>query len=326
MTPVPLSQGNEHPSVPSGLKMDTSSWKTFRKSCCLLLEAIFWMGGFLTAQALVVSGLLAVLLFASFGSEWPDYQEIMVWVLETDLDRSFLLVGTPVMGAVLLLIPLIRLREGRDFRQKIGWRSPNLDEAIISLATVCPIALIGNLIYDKVNVWWQLEPIVAWPSATALQQTSLDHLYSTFQGVPYPILIVAMALAPAFSEELIFRGILGRRLVDQFGIVRGICLSSCCFAFIHGSLPHAVATLPVAVLLHLLYIQTGTIWVPVLVHFCNNLLAITLVHFQLSSNEPVSPMLLGSLSLYLVMMLALLSLRSPQFKSAPTFARNARLN
>ncbi|SFI81348.1 hypothetical protein SAMN05421753_112184 [Planctomicrobium piriforme] len=277
---------------------------------CSLLEALLWTFGFLLAQGLVLVLLLAILLTAAFGLQWPPQSEIIDWVLATDLDRSFLLIGTPVLGGLFLLLPAIRLREGRHFRQRIGWRYPSTDEIIISLATVCPIALIGNLIYDVANAWWQSEPTVAWPSATVLRQTSLDHLYSTFQGVPYPVLIVAMALAPAVAEELVFRGVLGRRLVGRFGIVRGVLLSSLCFAAIHGSPPHAIATLPVGILLHLLYLQTGTIWIPVLVHFCNNLLAISLVHFQLSQQDPVSPALMLSLSMYLVMMLLLLQTRS----------------
>ncbi len=275
-----------------------------------LLEALFWTAGFLAAQAMILVMLLAILIVSSFGWNWPGQDETLKWVLETNLDRSFLLVGTPVLGAVFLLLPLIRWREGRDFRKRIGWRYPTADEFVISLATVCPIALLGNLVYEQVNLWCQGEPLVVWPSATALHQTSLDHLYSTFQGVPFPVLIVTMALAPAFAEELIFRGMLGRRLVAQFGVIPGILLASMAFAMIHGSLPHAVATFPVAILLHLLYLQTGTIWVPVLVHFSNNLLAVTMVHYQLQPELAHSPMLLGSLSIYLVMMLLLLSSRT----------------
>jgi len=276
-----------------------------------LFVTMLWMCGFLLAQGLVLIALVSVLYLASFGWSWPQEPDVTAWILEADLDRSFLLVGTPVLGAIFLLLPMIRFVEGKQFRERIGWRTPTADEVVISLATVCPIALFGNWVYDQANVWWQASGDVPWLSATALHQTSLDHLYSTFQGVPYPILIVAMALAPAFAEELIFRGVLGRRLVRQFGIPAGILLSSAAFAVIHGSVPHAIATLPVGILLHLLYLQTGTIWVPVLVHFANNMLAITLVHFQLQSTVPASPLVIGSLGIYFVMMLTLLSIRSP---------------
>ncbi|WP_437194237.1 CPBP family intramembrane glutamic endopeptidase [Planctomicrobium sp. SH527] len=283
-------------------------------AACSIFEALAWMAGFLFAQAIALAAVLTILYTSSFGLIWPNQKELVHWILDTNLDRSFLLIGTPVLGAVFLLLPLIRWREGQNYRERIGWRTPTVDEFVISLATVCPIALIGNLLYEVTNLWWKGEEVIAWTSATAIQQTSLEHLYSTFHGVPYPILIVAMALAPAFLEELIFRGVLGRRLVGRYGVTAGVLLSSTCFAAVHGSLPHALATLPVGILLHLLYLQTGTIWVPVLVHFGNNLLAVSLVHFNLQQESTFSPTLVFSMSLYLVMMLALLSVRTQEWQ------------
>jgi membrane protease YdiL (CAAX protease family) len=141
--------------------------------------------------------------------------------------------------------------------------------------------------------------------------------------VSYPVLIVAMALAPAVAEELVFRGVLGRRLTAQWGLARGVLASSVCFALVHGSPPHAIATFPVAVLLHLLYLQTGTIWTPILVHFGNNLLAISMVRFDLASHAPVSPIVALGMCGYLAAILVLLKARTGNVTLASVrFARN----
>lgn len=280
----------------------------------VLLAMLFWTGGYLLAQSLVLVCLIALLLTAAFGLPWPDTQSILNLVLDIDLDRSFLLVGAPVLGGALLMLPVVRVCEGRRFRDRIGWHAPSGEEVIYSLATVAPIAIIGNIVYEVVNAWWQGEPTL-WPFAAALRKSSLDQLYESFQGVSYPVLIVAMALAPAVVEELVFRGVLGRRLVQTCGTWWGVVLTSCCFALVHGSPPHAIATLPVAFLLHFLYLQTGTIWTPVLVHFCNNLLAISMVRFSLEPQTPVSPVAVLSLSFYLVMMLYQLQTRSRNWSS-----------
>lgn len=285
----------------------------------VLLDMLFWTGGYLLAQSLVLVCLIAVLLTAAFGVPWPDTQSILNLALEIELDRSFLLVGAPVLGAALLMLPVVRLCEGKQFRERIGWRAPSGEEAIYSLATVAPIAVIGNIVHDVMNAWWQGEATL-WPFAAALRKSSLDQLYASFHGVSYPVLIVAMALAPAVAEELVFRGVLGRRLVQRCGTLWGVVLTSCCFALVHGSPPHALATLPVAFLLHFLYLQTGTIWTPVLVHFCNNLLAISMVRYSLGPQTPVSPVAVLSLSFYLVMMLYQLQTRSRNW-SAPLLAQ-----
>jgi len=273
-----------------------------------ILEALGWTLGFLFAQGIVLIVLLAIMLTATFGTVWPSEDEFLKWVLDTDLDRSFLLVGVPVLGAIFLILPAIRWREGKAFRQRIGWRSPTTDEIVYALAMVVPVALIGNVIYDVVNDWWHAEKIL-WPFAVALSESSLDQLYRTFQGVSFPVLVVALALAPAVLEELVFRGVLGRRLVQCFGTTRGVLMASTLFAVIHGSLPHAIATLPIAILLHVLYLQTGTIWIPILVHFGNNLLAISMVYFKLGTETPVSLPFMALICGYLLLMLFLLHFR-----------------
>jgi len=284
---------------------------TFRQlkvSTWALLEALFWTVGFLFAQGLILLGFLAILLTASFGTHWPGEEGLIKWVLDLDLDRSFLLVGVPILGAAFLILPAIRLREGSEFRTRIGWRFPTSDELVYSLAMVVPVSLMGNVIYDVLNVWW-LEEKIIWPFAMAVQEGTLEKLHQSFHGVPYPVLVVSLALAPAFLEELVFRGMLGRRLVEKCGVFTGVLISSLLFAGIHGSPPHAMATIPIAVLLHLLYLQTGTIWVPVLVHFANNLLAVSFVHFHLEHDTRVSALFMGILTIYLLAMLGLLHLR-----------------
>ncbi|WP_437229384.1 CPBP family intramembrane glutamic endopeptidase [Planctomicrobium sp. SH661] len=287
--------------------------RTFWNRNSDIFEALLWTFGFLFAQGCVLLVLLAVLLVTSYGLKLPPQDDLLSWVLESNLDRSFLLVGVPVLGALFLIIPAIRLREGREFRQRIGWRLPTSEETVYSLAMVVPVALIGNVIYDVLNSWWCGERVI-WPFAVALRESSLDHLYNTFQGVPYPVLVVALALAPAVVEELVFRGMLGRRLVERFGAPWGICIASGLFAAVHGSPPHAIATIPIAVLLHVLYLQTGTIAIPILVHFGNNLLAVSLVHFKLGPETPVSAMFMGSLCGYLGLMLFLLHHRTRQHR------------
>jgi membrane protease YdiL (CAAX protease family) len=279
-------------------------------SSCSLIEAGLWTLGYLLAQAVLLVLFFSVLLLSAFGLHWPEIDVIERWVLSIELDRSFLLVGVPVLGMLFVVLPAVRWREGREFRRQIGWRVPTLDETIIALATVCPVALIGNLVYQVAREPALFHHSFA-PMAGVVRKTSLDHLQASFEGVPYLVLVISMALAPAVVEELVFRGVIGRRLVGRFGVILGTLMAATCFAAVHGSLPHALATLPVGIVLQLVYLQTGTIWLPVLVHFCNNLLAISAIHFHLDQNQPTSTALLVSLFIYLVMMLVWLQYRSP---------------
>jgi len=214
------------------------------------------------------------------------------------------------------MVPMVRLREGADFRQRIGWESPTREQVVYSLATVIPIAILGDVVYDSARVIWTGTEGKL-PFAAALRETSLEHLYHTFQGVSFPVLVVALALGPAIGEEIIFRGVIGRRLIAALGTVQGVALTSVLFALAHGSVPHALATLPVAVLLHWLYLQTGTVWIPVMVHGCNNLLALALVRFSISTAGVVNPLVVLTMSLYLFSILLLLHARRRETAALP---------
>ncbi|MCA8997073.1 MAG: CPBP family intramembrane metalloprotease [Planctomycetaceae bacterium] len=296
-----------HPlcSMEVGRVKPASPWISKSLAIC---EAVAWTVAYLVGQGLVLLLLLALMLTACYGFNWPDPEEMISLFLVLELDRSFMLVGATSLGVLFVIIPLIRLREGRNYRNRIGWRTPTREEWIFSLATVAPIAMIGDLVFETARSV-SLMTSSSLPFAAALRETSLQHLYSTLDGVSFPVLVVALALGPAIGEELIFRGVIGRRLVGTLGPAWGVALTSICFAAAHGSWSHAVATIPVAILLHWLYLQTRTIWVPIAVHFCNNLLALSMFRLSLTTESVVSPLLASVLSIYLIGILLLLKTR-----------------
>lgn len=275
---------------------------------CSIGEAFLWTFGYHLAQGLVLLLFLATLFLCTFGLHLPTVEQLTEFVLHQNLDSSFELIGVASLGAVLVLLPMVRWRLGRRFRQVIGWRTPRHEEVIFALATVLPIAILGGSLYEwsrslQVTLTGQVDQ-----GAGALQ-TSLDLLHASLQGVPYPILVVALALGPAIGEELIFRGIIGRGLVERCGFWRGSLLTACLFAISHGSLSHAIATLPIALLLQFLYLKTGTIFVPILVHFCNNLLSVSLIRFSIPVDlAPTLAICLG-FAVYLLIILVVFEAR-----------------
>ncbi len=268
-----------------------------------IFEACLWTCSYQVLQAVVLALFLALLITAGYGFHWPPQSEIMGLALELNLDRSFLLIGVTSLGVLFLIVPMVRVRLGRDFRKIIGWRTPRHEEVIFAVATVIPIAILGDLLYELSRSWWATGPVQHLFSQ-AVQSSSLDYLRSTFEGVSFPVLIVALALGPAIGEELIFRGVIGRGLVQRFGPWSGSIITAILFAFAHVSPSHAVATLPIAFLLQFLYIKTGTIWIPILVHFCNNLLAVSMMRFDFVPEIPVTPLIAFGFLSYLFTILA----------------------
>lgn len=81
--------------------------------------------------------------------------------------------------------------------------------------------------------------------------------------------IIAVIMAP-IVEELLFRGIILHRFTIKWGVKWAILGSSIIFGFLHTDI---VGAFIFAVVMCILYIKTASIFVPILAHMINNMLA-----------------------------------------------------
>ncbi len=89
--------------------------------------------------------------------------------------------------------------------------------------------------------------------------------------------VFTMALVPAVGEELFFRGVIMRvSFQGTKNIHLGVLLSSILFALVHMEFSNFLAILFMGVLLGYLYVYTGSLLVPVGLHFLNNCVYIIL--------------------------------------------------
>lgn len=87
------------------------------------------------------------------------------------------------------------------------------------------------------------------------------------------LLLTALVLAPA-GEEALIRGIVYTRLRMHLPVLVSALASAGLFAALHGNLVQVVATLPLGVLLALVYEATGRLWVVIGLHMVFNVLAV----------------------------------------------------
>ena len=89
--------------------------------------------------------------------------------------------------------------------------------------------------------------------------------------------VFTMALVPAVGEELFFRGVIMRvSFQGTKNIHLGVLLSSILFALVHMEFSNFLAILFMGVLLGYLYVYTGSLLVPVVLHFLHNCVYIIL--------------------------------------------------
>jgi membrane protease YdiL (CAAX protease family) len=89
--------------------------------------------------------------------------------------------------------------------------------------------------------------------------------------------LLMIALIAAIGEELIFRGILVRLFHEWTRNVHmAVILPALIFSALHLQFYGFIPRLVLGILLGYLFVWTGSLWVPVLVHFVNNAMAVIL--------------------------------------------------
>ncbi len=125
-------------------------------------------------------------------------------------------------------------------------------------------ALIG------ISLWYVDLQLVEWlpvpEHAPALEREVSQ------QGLSITLLVIAMM--PAATEELVFRGVLARGLATRLPMAVAIAVSAIVFSLIHGNPAQMVSTFPLGLALGFVAIRAGSIAPTVLAHFTNNAVVI----------------------------------------------------
>ncbi len=86
--------------------------------------------------------------------------------------------------------------------------------------------------------------------------------------------IVAVSLAPAFCEEVVFRGIIQNAFHTKHKAGKAIMLTALFFMLMHGEVYSWTYTLAAGAVLGFLYYYTGSLWTTVIYHAVNNFIGI----------------------------------------------------
>lgn len=197
-----------------------------------------------------------------------------------------------VFLAVVLLFAWLRLSTSRT--RALPLRKPAGSHVALIALWVLPLAVFCGQLGVIVTHGWNW--LIDWmPALKALDNETVMQTVSKLRESISPAqLIVWIAIFPAISEELVFRGVVGRGLVARYGLVAGIGITSVLFAAVHLHPVHAIALLPLAVAIHVSYLATRSFLVPVLLHFLNNSWAVVALFHQDSveqAKEAVNPLL-----------------------------------
>jgi membrane protease YdiL (CAAX protease family) len=173
-------------------------------------------------------------------------------------------VGSPILATlvagevVLGALPLFAIRRLDLRREAIGLQS-------------APAALYGAAALIGVSFWYLNVRLV---SLLPFDDTTLHSLSNVVEQPPLVVALLALAVAPAVAEEILFRGAVQRALATRLFPVAAIAATSLLFAGYHMSLLQLVPTFPLALVLGALAHRGSSVLPAMLAHLLNNTMAI----------------------------------------------------
>jgi membrane protease YdiL (CAAX protease family) len=141
-----------------------------------------------------------------------------------------------------------------------------------------------------------LNGIEEWMKKSETEAAGLTNsflLSNTWPG--FLVNILMMAIIPALGEELLFRGLLIRLFREWTKDVHvAIFISAFIFSAIHMQFYGFFARLMMGVMFGYLLYWTGSIWVPILVHFINNAIIVSFGFAYVRGLTQLNPDSVGS--------------------------------
>lgn len=139
---------------------------------------------------------------------------------------------------------------------------------LLGLLTLMPVVQWLGV----VNEWLPLPETIR-----AFDQQQMDLVERVLEGdLGVGFSILALAITPAVCEEVLFRGYVQRQAERGVGAAWGIVVSGIIFGLYHLRLTQALPLIALGLYLAYLAWRTGSLWIPIVVHFANNAFAVAL--------------------------------------------------
>ena len=176
--------------------------------------------------------------------------------------------------------------------ERLKVKSEGVWAVVLMLVALPAINLLAH-INEQIALPAFLEPLEAWMKTqeeTAKNLTDQFMHVTTFGGLIINILL--MAVLPAISEELTFRGVLMNLFKVKGESVPHIAIwcSAILFSAIHLQFYGFVPRMLMGALFGYMLVWTGSLWTPILMHFTNNAMAVILYFVSLRAGWDIEMM------------------------------------
>lgn len=255
----------------------------------------------------VLSFVGILLIKPLFGVE--DAMKVASGVFNSRADiNAFLFVqALSSIGGFILTPMMFSVLETGEFKRHLRLHIPaSLRFLLLGLVSILVVQFFIEFLV-KVNGKIPLPESLAFLRDKEEQMTSLIKALLNFNSVGEFIAVAfVVAVIPAVGEEMFFRGlILGDLLKARVNVAASIIISGLLFAVVHMEYENTLAIWALGGFLGYLYYVSGSLWLPIAVHFVNNFLQVLLKYLhntgvmQTDLTETSAPLYVTAISVVL---------------------------
>ena len=240
-----------------------------------------WSSWFMLPAALLC-GLVVYMLVGALAS--------VVWTLLSGGSLDAFLSGSgnalafePLLGGNAVGL-LLGLGVASLFFARMDSSAP---KAVLRVASTRPsvliLAVVGLVAFQPIVLWLgHINEALPLPEfIRALEEQQMELIRWIVAGDGNMMLnLMLVAVVPGICEELFFRGYVQHRAERSWGVPLGIAFSGIAFGLFHLRLTEALPLCALGLYMAYLVWCTGSIWVPIAVHFVNNAAALILARMR----------------------------------------------
>lgn len=197
-------------------------------------------------------------VWKSVNGEGLEYADVMKQITGTSLHQ---LIFTSVLAGVILFF-IYRADQKKRKDGFLGWGADFVWSPPVIWFSVIVLAIAGSQMLNDLIILFRLNEL--FPSYAELSE-------ATMVGQPVWLLILTVGVLAPVAEELVFRGLVFRRMKDWMKPGLAIVLSSLIFGLYHGNMVQFLYATLMGIMLAVIYNRTGTLWTSILAHVTANL-------------------------------------------------------
>jgi membrane protease YdiL (CAAX protease family) len=169
----------------------------------------------------------------------------------------------------------LRVVNGRDWARKVAVRRPGIIHLVLVVLSFPALSLMANGLVEVLSELAKRRGLGGGEFEEPMRE-----MVQIFTQWPWAFAVLVVGVGPGIGEELWCRAFLGRGLMGRHGVVAGAILTSFFFGAIHVFPIQGTMAALMGLWLHFVYLTTRSLWMPILLHFLNNSLAVTVTRFE----------------------------------------------